>query len=168
MSLIEHMDREGWQEFLHNTFEYVLDVLKNDRHQSVGSAADDLRGWLARGGVGRVKEALTDQMNRQRYSSEKIETVNNYVDQLAIEYRQQLLDLTVNGEIPAAQQEWTAIEDLTVVNIGELLDRMLAGERPFEDWMYAHGHSVQDIAEVYQEIDRWLLEKGGAPMPLHN
>ena len=33
MALIEHLEREGWQEFLEEVFRYVLDVLKEDRHR---------------------------------------------------------------------------------------------------------------------------------------
>jgi hypothetical protein len=47
----------------------------------------------------------------------------------------------------------------------DLLNRILAGERPFEDWMRAQGHSDQDIAETYQIVDRWLIERGLIPPP---
>lgn len=39
----------------------------------------------------------------------------------------------------------------------DLLRRTLAGERPFEEWIHAHGHSDAEIAEVYGVIDGWLI-----------
>ena len=42
---------------------------------------------------------------------------------------------------------------------------MIAGERPFEDWMHAHGRSDEEIAEIYQLIDEWLMQKGIIPPP---
>ena len=58
MALIEHLERDDWQEFLRDTFAYTLDVLKHDRFRHIGSAADDLRGWLTAGGIPKVKERL--------------------------------------------------------------------------------------------------------------
>ena len=46
MSLIEHLERPDWQDFLRGTFDYTLTVLKDDPFRVVGSAADDLRSWL--------------------------------------------------------------------------------------------------------------------------
>ena len=37
---------------------------------------------------------------------------------------------------------------------------MMKGERPFEEWMYAHGRSDEEIAEVYGVIDGWLMQHG--------
>ncbi len=43
MALIENLEREGWEEFLRNCFQYTLQVLREDRFRSVGSSVDDLR-----------------------------------------------------------------------------------------------------------------------------
>ena len=43
MALIEHLEQDNWQDFLRGSFEYTLEVLKNDRFRSVGSSVDDLR-----------------------------------------------------------------------------------------------------------------------------
>ena len=42
MALIEHLERDGWEEFFRGSFRYALDVMKHDRFRSVGSSADDL------------------------------------------------------------------------------------------------------------------------------
>lgn len=55
MALIENLERDNWQEFFRGAFEYTLYILENDRFRSVGSSVDDLRSWLAGGGVSRVK-----------------------------------------------------------------------------------------------------------------
>jgi hypothetical protein len=165
MALIEHMERNNWDELLRNFFEYTLEVLKHDPFRSVGSSVDDLRSWLGAGGVGRVKAHLTDQMTGLRYPPAKIAAVNAFVDQLAHEHRYQLLDLMAHGIIPAPQTDWPLADSVTDLDFTDLLSRILAGERPFEEWMHAHGHSDAEIAEVYRVIDAWLIRQGIIPPP---
>ena len=69
MALIEHLEDDRWEEFFRGVFQYALEVMKHDRFRSVGSVADDLRSWLARGGVARVRERLDMQMEIRRFSS---------------------------------------------------------------------------------------------------
>ena len=76
MSLTEHLDQDHWQEFLVNSFEYALHVLEVDRYRSVGSEVDDLRSWLASGGVPRVKERLSGQMESRKFPDGRVEAVN--------------------------------------------------------------------------------------------
>lgn len=165
MALIENLERSDWQEFFRQMFDYTLDVLKNDRFRSVSSSVDDLRSWLARGGVSRVKEHLDNQMKQLRFPADKQADVLAFVDQLARENRHRLLALTSQGIIPATQQEWLAASGLTNIRFDDLLSRILAGERPFEDWMYAHGRSYEEIVEVYRVIDQWLMQHGVIPSP---
>jgi hypothetical protein len=56
LALVENLEQNNWEEFFRRSFEYTLDVMENDRFRSVGSSVDDLRSWLARGGIGRIKE----------------------------------------------------------------------------------------------------------------
>lgn len=105
MALIENLERDNWQEFLRMTFDYTLDVLKNDRFRSVSSSVDDLRAWLARGGVSRAKLQLTREMNGRRFPPDKQAAVLEFVDQLEREYRPRLLALSAEGIIEAMQQE---------------------------------------------------------------
>lgn len=100
MALIEHLNRDDWEEFLRSTFEYVLWVLKNDRFRSVGSAADDLRSWLAVGGIGRVRRYLDEQMERRRFPASRKSAVNRCIEQLVRKNRRELLDLTLAGVTP--------------------------------------------------------------------
>ena len=57
-------------------------------------------------------------------------------------------------------------------DIQDLCSRMLTGKRPFEDKMRAHGHSDEEIAEIYRMIDRWLMLNGitskQSPLPNRN
>ena len=163
MSLIEHLETDRWEEFFRGVFEYTLEVMKHDRFRSVGSAVDDLRGWLARGGVARVRERLDDQMEMRRFSASQKVAVRDYLEQLVRENRRALLDLTATGVIPASGQVHTEALGVSETDVQDLLDRMLAGERPFEDWMHAHGHSDEEISEIYELIDDWLLQKGIIP-----
>ena len=105
-------------------------------------------------------------MSRLRYPPAKIAAVNAFLDQLFHEHRYQLLDLMAHGIIPSSTQAWPAVDRFTELNFADLLNRILAGERPFEDWMHAHGHSDTEIAEVYRVIDQWLIQQGIIPPPL--
>jgi hypothetical protein len=160
VALIEHLERDDWQEVLRGFFEYALDVLKKDRFRQVGSAVDDLRSWLACGGMSRVKEHLNNQMEMRGFSSIKKTTVNGFLEQLVRENRCQLLDLMAAGIIPPKSQEWLSACGIPEAQFEDLLSRILAGERPFEDWMHAHGRSDEEIAEIYKVIDQWLMQHG--------
>lgn len=108
MALIEHLERDNWEEFLRSSFEYTLEVLKNDRYRSVGSAVDDLRSWLARGGMSRVKERLNDQMERRQFSLERKAEVNKLLEQLEDGNRSELLALMTDGTMTVTEPEWLA------------------------------------------------------------
>ena len=165
MALIEHLERDGWEEFFGGSFRYALEVMKHDRFRSVGSSVDDLRSWLARGGVARVREQLDRQMEMRRFSPSRTAAVNERLDQLVRENRRALLDLTADGVIPANGQVRIDAGGVSETDFRDLLSRMIAGERPFEEWMHAHGHSDEEIAEIYKLIDEWLLQKGIVPPP---
>jgi hypothetical protein len=165
MALIEHLERDHWREFLRDTFAYTLDVIKNDRFRHVGSAADDLRGWLTAGGIPRVKERLNRQMEMRRFSATRQAEINQFLEQLARENRGLLVELTTGGVLPSTLQDGLAAQGFSKSALVDLLNRILAGEQPFEDWMRAQGHSDQDIAETYQIVDRWLIERGLIPPP---
>lgn len=105
MSLIEHLEYDNWQDVLRGDFEYTLEVLEKDRFRSVGSAVDDLRAWLASGGMSRVKEHLNNQMEIRRFSPTKKAAVNELLEQLARENRRRLLDLMAEGVLSATKQE---------------------------------------------------------------
>ncbi len=168
MALIENLDKGDWRKFLESMFDYTLWVLKNDRFRFGGSAVDDLRAWLGVGGVSRVKHHLGYQMKELRYPADKQADVLACVDQLAQEHRLRLLDLIAQGVIRAPQEEWLAACDLTKARFDDSLNRLLAGEKPFAEWMSAHGHSDEEIAALNRIIDEWLTERRivGALPPL--
>ena len=165
MALIEHLERDRWEEFFRGVFQYTLEVMKHDRYRSVGSSADDLRSWLARGGVARVREHLDTQMEMRRFSPSRRAAVRDCLEQLVREHRPALLDLTATGVIPAGRKAPIDASGVSETDFRDLLNRMIAGERPFEDWMHAHGRSDEEIAETYQLIDDWLMQKGIIPAP---
>ena len=165
MSLIEHLEHDGWEEFFRGSFGYALEVMKHDRFRSVGSSVDDLRSWLARGGIARVREHLDRQMDMRRFSPSRRTAVRNCIDQLVRENRRELLDLIADGVIPASGEVRLDACGVSETDFRDLLSRMAAGERPFEEWMHAHGHSDEEIAEIYKLIDEWLMQKGIVPPP---
>ena len=160
MSLIEHLNKPNWESVLRGSFEYALEVLRTDRFRSVGSAVDDLRGWLTAGGVQRVKEHLQHQMTMLQFAPEQQAAILACLDQLAQEHQAHLLELTMRGILPSPKQEWFATCGLTEGDVNDFVRRILAGERPFEDWMYAHGYVRKDVADVYQVLDQWLSAHG--------
>ncbi len=163
MALIENLERNDWQEFLRGSFEYALYILKNDRFRSVGSSVDDLRSWLGFGGISRVREALNNQMEMRRFSPARKAAINDFLEQLIRDNRRQLLELIAEGILPPTKQDLLSACGLSGIQLEDLVTRILAGERPFEDWMHAHGHSDEEIAEVYRKIDQWLMQKDIIP-----
>lgn len=165
MALIENLERDGWEQFLRDSFRYTLEVLKEDRFRSVGSSVDDLRSWLTVGGVARVRHHLGKQMEMRGLSSVRKEAINKCIEELVEEHRGDLFDLMAKGIVPGSAQECLAACGFSEAEFDDLLERLARGERPFEEWMYAHGHSEEDVAAVYAVIDKWLLQAGITPPP---
>lgn len=165
MALIEKLEREDWEIFFRDSFRYVLEVLKEDRFRPVGSSVDDLRSWITAGGVARVRYQLDNQMDMRGFSSNRKAEINSCIEQLVDEYRGALFDLTAKGIIPGSTQECLTACGFSEAEFDDFLDRLARGERPFEEWMYAHGHSEEDVAKIYRVIDTWLLQVGITPPP---
>lgn len=60
MAFVEERARETWSVILARTFEVALRTLETEPTGPLGSAADDLRGWLLVGGAPRGREAVGD------------------------------------------------------------------------------------------------------------
>lgn len=165
MALIENLEHDGWEDFFRNCFEFTLEVLKEDRFRPVGSSADDLRSWLAAGGVPRVRDHLAEQMRRRGFSADHQAAVNHCLDELVEQHPGALLDLMAAGVIPGSAQDSLAACGFSEAEFGELIERLKRGERPFEEWMHAHGHSEEEVAEIYRVIDTWLMQAGIIPPP---
>ncbi|MEA1051176.1 hypothetical protein U5801_15385 [Lamprobacter modestohalophilus] len=105
MALIENLEHEDWEDFLRSCFLYTLEVLKEDRFRSVGSSADDLRSWLAAGGVARVRHQLGQQMHRRGLSEDRQVAIHQCINELAEEHCGALLDLMETGVIPGSTQD---------------------------------------------------------------
>ena len=163
MALIENLEHEGWEKFFRDSFLYALEVLKNDRFRPVGSSVDDLKSWLTAGGVAQVCEHLNKQMKMRRFLLSRKSAVNDCIEQLVRENRGALLDLMADGIIPDTRQERLEACGLSEQDFQDILSRIIAGERPFEEWMHAHGHSDEEIEEIYGVIDQWLIQKGIIP-----
>lgn len=62
MALIENLERDNWRSFLKSCFEQAVELLATDRFRWAGSSIDDLKSWLAAGGVNRVKYHQTAKL----------------------------------------------------------------------------------------------------------
>jgi len=165
MGLIENLEGPDGLDFLRNIFEYTLHVLEEDQVRRLGSAVDDLRAWFLAGGVARVKEALDDQMTRRRFDEDQRAQVRMLVDALVEEHRSRILGLMANGTIPTDASSFADALGLGREDLGVLIARVQAGERPFEDLMREHGRSEEEIAAVYEVVDSFLEKHGIFPPP---
>ena len=165
MALIEHFDREDWQPLFRQFFESALYLMKHDPTAPRGSAVDDLHAGLSQGGVPRVRYHLTQAMPMRGYSEEKQAEILAYLDTLAHDHRQELLDLIRSERIATKFQLRSLLQNFHVPEgyFRDLMDRLLAGERPFEEKLIALGYNEQDTATLYQEIDRWLSDNNLIP-----
>ncbi len=160
MALIENLDRGDWREFLGNLFPYTLDVLKNDRFRLGGSAMDDLRAWLASGGVSRVKAHLADQMKDRRYPPDKQADILAFVDQLAERHRPKLLELATQDIIGGHLRGWMVANGLPDEALHDLPARIIAGEQPTAEWAELYGCSDAELLEIHRLADQWLAQHG--------
>ena len=120
-----------------------------------------MRGLPTRGGVPSVRKYLNGAMERRGgFTPECKRAVIDLIDRLAREHRDALMDLTAARIVPAPAGTWPGAGDPSTPDVRGILDRIMAGERPFEEWMRAHGHSDGEIAEVYASIDRWPIDNG--------
>jgi hypothetical protein len=158
MSLIENLEQDGWEAFLRDTFDYTLYVLSEDRFRSVGSSVDDLRSWMAAGGVPLVLRHLEEGMERRRLPAERCAGIRRCMGELVEAHRARLLNLMAREIIPGSAQDCLAACGLSRAEFDGIIERLARGERPFEEWMLAHGYSQHAIAAIYRDIDAWLLE----------
>ena len=163
MSLIEHLHRGGWEEFLSRSFEVALDILSHDQFRSCSSSVDDIRSWLVVGGVSRVKEHLRRQTEDLRFPEEHRKAIDEYVDRLAHEHRKTLLDLVGRGIITAPSQEVWSFLGLAEDELDDMVARASQGEQPFLERMRALGCSDDEINTLLGVVDRWLARTGMAP-----
>ena len=163
MALIENLEHEGWEKFFRDSFQYALEVLKNDRFRPVGSSVDDLKSWLTAGGSPGFASISTSRWKCAVFPSSRKSAVNDCIEQLVQENRGALLDLMADGIVPDTRQKRLEACGLSEQDFQDILSRIIAGERPFEEWMHAHGHSDEDIEDIYRIIDQWLMQKGIIP-----
>ena len=166
MALIENLERDNWKEFFDEMFRYALWTLRHDRLRHVGSSVDDLRSWLVAGGIPRIREHLERGMDIRQFPRHRAVAVRQHIDKLVDENRSDLLALAREGIILTSGSP--DADGLSVVDVDDALRRIALGERPFDEWMYAHGHSYADVIEVYKSIDKWLVTNGmiRSPGPL--
>ena len=166
MALIENLERNNWREFFSGMFEYTLWTLRHDRFRHVGSSVADLRSWLVAGGIARGRHRLEEGMSMRKFPEGRVIEIREQVGQLASDHRSELLALARDGIIPSAGAADAG--GLSVADVEDALRCIERSERPFEEWMYAHGHSYEEVIEVYKSIDKWLVADGivEAPGPL--
>lgn len=157
MALIETLERDHWRSHLENYFEQAVDLLANDRFKWAGSSIDDLKSWLAAGGVSRVKHHLNKQMELRRFSLQRKVAINDALNSLARKHRQRLLALMSDGVIAFDKSEALSSLSLSERDFEQAIQLILAGGNPFEDWMRAHNRSNDEIEAVYRAIDDWLV-----------
>lgn len=157
MALIENLEHDNWRSFLESCFEQAVELLATDRFRWAGSSIDDLKSWLAAGGISKVKHYLNKQMELRQFSLERKVAVNDALNSLARENRQKLLALTSDGVITFDENEVLSSLSLSKREFKQALQLILAGGNPFEDWMRTHNRSDDEIEAVYRAIDDWLV-----------
>ena len=156
MSLIERLHRDDWREMLRRTFEIALDVLTRDQFQPCSSAVDDLRNWLAVGGISRVKEHLRTQAESLRFPDAHRRAIDEHVDQLALEHRGTIIDLVGRGIITPPPQEVWSLFGLSEDELKDMMTRARRGDQPFLERMRALGCSDDEIERLLGLVDQWL------------
>lgn len=160
MSLIEYLEHDNWQEVLGRSFTGAIVLLQTDRFRMTSSAIDDVRSWLTSGGVIYVQQRLDRQMNDRRIPDHRQIEIRVYLEQLVQENRRDLLKLMTMGITPENQSDFLATCGISDPDFQSIVQQISAGENPFESWMTSNGYSQETIDQIYQIIDRWLVQAG--------
>jgi hypothetical protein len=158
MALIEYLEHDNWREVLRRSFEGAINLLQTDRFRRTSSAIDDIRSWLTSGGVSRVQLQLNRQMEARRLPVEQQSEILDFLVQLVQENQRPLLQLIADDIIP-----WNQVDFLTTMGISEaefdaMWEYISTGDNIFETWMLTNGYSQDQINQIYQIIDRWLVK----------
>ena len=157
MSLIEYLERDNWREVLRRSFEGAITLLQTDRFRLTSSAIDDIRIWLTVGGVSRVKLQLDREMNARRLAVERQNEIRDFLEQLVLENQRPLLQLIADDIIPFKQADFLVTIGISGAEFDAMWEQISTGNNLFENWMLANGYSQDQISQIYQIIDRWLV-----------
>jgi hypothetical protein len=102
MALIEYLENDDWQAVLRRSFEGAITLLQTDRFRLTSSAIDDMRSWLAIGGISRVQLQLDRQMDGRRLPDIRQNQIRDCLDQLIQEHHQNLTALVADNIIPSS------------------------------------------------------------------
>lgn len=158
MALIEYLERDNWREALRRSFEGAITLLQTDRFGRCSSAVDDVKSWLTSGGVSRVQLQLDRQMEGRRLAVERQREIHNFLEQLAQENQRSLLQLIADGIIPWNQADFLVTMGISEAQFDAMWKHISTGGNFFETWMLANGYSQDQINQIYQIIDRWLVK----------
>jgi hypothetical protein len=107
MALIEYLENDDWQAVLRRSFEGAITLLRTDRFRLTSSAIDDMRCWLAIGGISRVRLQLDRQMDERRLPDIRQSQIRDCLDQLIQEHHQSLAALVADDIIPSSDPFFT-------------------------------------------------------------
>lgn len=158
MALIEYLEHDNWREVLLRSFEGAIALLQTDRFRPTSSAIDDIRSWLTNGGVSRVQLQLDRQMEERRLTLDRQREIRDFLLVLAQENQQLILQLMADGIIPSNKTDFLVTCGISESEFEEMWQQTLSGANPFETWMLANGYSSEQIDQIYQIIDRWLVK----------
>ena len=126
---------------------------------------DDIRSWLGMGGVSRFKDNLRRQMEIRRLPEERQNAIMACVEQLTQEKHLEICELVDQQIIPDKLGDFPSLNISADFDLDDFLERLNRGERPFEEWMYKHGYTRHDVAEIYKIVDSYLAPLGLHPSP---
>jgi hypothetical protein len=166
MALIEYLEHNNWREALRRSFEGAIALLQTDRFGRCSSAVDDVKSWLTNGGVSRVQLQLDREMKNRRLDEDYQKEIRDFLEQLIQENQHSILQLINDGIIPWNKADFLVTMGISGAEFDAIWKQILTGANPFETWMLANGYSQEQIDQIYQIIDRWLV-KTELGFPVH-
>ncbi|MEB3217043.1 MAG: hypothetical protein VKN72_12565 [Nostocales cyanobacterium 94392] len=158
MALIEYLEHDNWRSVLRRSFEGAISLLQTDRFRPTSSAIDDIRSWLTSGGVSRVQLQLDRQMEGQRLAVERQREIRDFLLVIAQENQHPIMQLMADGIIPSNQADFLVAMGISESEFDAMWQQVLSGANPFKTWMLANGYTNEQIDQIYQIIDRWLVK----------
>ncbi|HBL13707.1 MAG TPA: hypothetical protein DD379_20385 [Cyanobacteria bacterium UBA11162] len=158
MALIEYLEHDDWRSVLRRSFEGVIALLQTERFRPTSSAIDDMRSWLTIGDISRVQLQLNRQMKERRLTVDRQTEIRDFLLVLVQENQRPIIQLMADGIIPTNQADFLMVYGISESEFNAILQYISSGANPFESWMLANGYSSQQIHQIYQIIDRWLVK----------
>jgi hypothetical protein len=97
-------------------------------------------------------------MEGQRLAVERQREIRDFLLVLAQENQRSIVQLMADGIIKSNKADFLVTCGISESEFDKMWQQVLSGANPFATWMLANGYTNEQIDQIYQIIDRWLVK----------